>query len=122
MCQPLSNTFERFSELQDSSLGGRDILFQQAFDMFAESPLFGHGWGSYKYRSNVSIIGAIYGRDSSMLAHNCYLQLLAEVGLIGLILFILVFIFTLNLTIKLVKNDRNNQYVQNNKIVLTISL
>lgn len=119
----LNNTFARFSELSTDSTGGREILFQLAIEMFSENHLFGHGWGSYKYRANVSVIGAIYGRNSDMYAHNCYLQLLAETGIIGFIIFISAFVGTLLLSFRVLKKIRTTTTNKNHGMyVLVVSI
>lgn len=57
---------------------GRNILFSNAFALFLQRPVF--GWGFQHY-------SRLYEMD----VHNTYLQLLADAGLVGLL--ILVFIF-----------------------------
>lgn len=120
----LGNTFGRFADLQNDSSGGRDILFALAIQMWKDNPIFGNGWGSYKYRANASVIGAIYGRESNMYAHNCYLQLLAETGIVGFIIFVGAFLGTLYLTIRQIKKfNRDGDGVGHRYLyVLIISL
>ncbi len=83
-------TLERFAELfVDETGNGRSELYDCAWDMYHASPLLGNGWGSYgKYVSTTSL-GAMYEEIgfTSMSAHNVYLQLLAETGILGLVLF-----------------------------------
>lgn len=104
----LANTINRFAELFEDVTGGRSILYKLAIKMFTESPLIGCGWGSYKYRANESVIGLIYGRDSDMLVHNVYLQLLAETGIIGFLIFTIMFILGIKLTWGLLRKSRKN--------------
>lgn len=84
-------TLERFIELSDDGTGnGRSYLYECAWSMFHANPLLGCGWGTYsKYVASTSL-GAMYSNlgFSSMSAHNVYLQLLAETGVIGLISFV----------------------------------
>lgn len=84
-------TLERFIELSDDGTGnGRSYLYECACSMFHANPLLGCGWGTYsKYVASTSL-GAMYSNlgFSSMSAHNVYLQLLAETGVIGLISFV----------------------------------
>lgn len=85
------DTFERFLELAvDDTGNGRSDLYDCAWNMFYENPIFGGGWGSYgKYVASTPL-GAMYKEIgfSSMSAHNVYLQLLAETGIVGLTLFV----------------------------------
>lgn len=101
----LGKTLERMIAglSSDDITGGRMILYQLAIVMFHENPVFGCGWGSYQYRADASVIGAIYGRNSDMYAHNCYLQLLAETGIVGFVLFVGAIFLTLRAAVKVVK-------------------
>ncbi len=54
-------------------LSGRDMLYREAWRMFLHNPLLGRGWGAF-----IAITGL-------PMAHNIYLQMLAECGIIGFI-------------------------------------
>ncbi|KPK24966.1 MAG: hypothetical protein AMJ70_00305 [Dehalococcoidia bacterium SG8_51_3] len=73
-------SFQRFSttatELAEGSLNQRTFLWRDGLDSFEENPLF--GVGSNMYRS-VNSLGKV--------AHNSYLSVLVESGLVGFILF-----------------------------------
>ena len=58
--------------------------------MFYSNPLFGSGWGSYSKYVATTSLGAMYNNlgFTSMSTHNVYLQLLAEIGIVGLALFL----------------------------------
>lgn len=58
---------------------GRFDLWQQAIDMWLESPVFGSGMSSFYDRYH----GAV---------HNSYLQVLAETGLVGFLLYLMVIV------------------------------
>lgn len=84
-------TLERFIELSDDGTGnGRSYLYECAWSMFHANPLLGCGWGTYSKYVATTSLGAMYSNlgFSSMSAHNVYLQLLAETGVIGLISFV----------------------------------
>jgi O-antigen ligase len=68
---------------EEGSNQGRFKIWQQAGDLFARQPLLGVGLGAYSYTIKPS---ATY-RDP-IYAHNLYLELLAETGIIGGILWI----------------------------------
>lgn len=61
---------------------GRSLLWRRAVDLWSQSPVVGHGWGTYRYywegRSDVT----------TQSAHNVFLNLLAEVGVLGLVVYI----------------------------------
>lgn len=58
---------------------GRYVLWSQAYAEFLKQPLFGHGWYWFRYNN---LFGKTYYH-----VHNCYLQWLCELGVIGSIPF-----------------------------------
>ena len=66
---------------------GRITLYINALEMFKQKPIL--GWGS-------GVFANLYGIGT----HNIYLQLLAENGLIGFILFVTLLFINLSTTIK----------------------
>lgn len=81
---------------------GRLPLWKAAIAMFKDAPVFGSGIGQY-------IVAASMGTE----AHNAYLQLLAETGIIGLLLFLMVlagnFLYTAR---KLRASQTNNEHLK----------
>lgn len=75
------NTFRHFDLEDEDVMHGRALLFTEAILMGNSAPLTGHGWGSYKKTVNY------HGFNTD--AHNIYLQLYAEVGLIVLSIFVI---------------------------------
>lgn len=78
--------FGRFQEISASATdadatNGRSYLWARAFELWHSSPVFGHGWGTYRYywegRMDVA----------TSTAHNVFLNLLSEVGIVGLLVF-----------------------------------
>jgi len=67
----------------------RVVLWSIAWGFFKSSPLLGVGWGNF-----VGLYGSYTSSFSSMIpagvfaVHNIYLQLLAETGIIGLVVFL----------------------------------
>lgn len=108
----------KFTSLESSDAGilnGRDYLWQMAIDLFKESPLIGSGYGGYAaYAESINAF--------TTSAHNYYLQILAELGIIGLILYLVAFIsaavFTAKLIIKINKSNGSEEDI----VVLSISL
>ena len=82
-------------------LNGRTELWEYAFDMFKQSPIFGIGYSSYTEYCYSQ------GYYWNYLAHNIYIELLGEVGIIGFILFIA---FFMNVFIKTIKAIRREEY------------
>lgn len=87
---PVQKIFERTNTLLNNGmeLNGRDVLWELSFKMFFENPLIGCGINSYNTRFNQ---WGIWGTDWGSHAHNTYIQLLGEVGIIGTGLFIAFF-------------------------------
>ena len=74
--------FERFANLWTDLETGRLPIWRAATTMALDHPIFGHGWGSFDslidgYREVPT------GLDTSY-AHNDYLQVFAETGVVGL--------------------------------------
>jgi len=61
--------------------GGRFQIWQAGFMMFRQSPLIGRGLGLFMHHLPQYGLEPLY-------AHNCYLQILAESGLLGLFSFL----------------------------------
>lgn len=79
---------ERFLSTFTGSGSGRTSLWEISFLMFKKFPVSGIGlglfmekFGEYAHNLNYFPIGGQY-------AHNCYLQILAETGMVGLIPFL----------------------------------
>ena len=86
---------------KDMTLTGREYIFTQSISIFLEHPLLG-----YEYESSIiedRLSGVFVGFNS---AHNSFLQILINTGLIGTtILFIIVF-FSMTI-LKRNKDERN---------------
>lgn len=69
-----------------AALHMRLALWQSAWSIFTDHPLFGTGWGTF---AEAYQRGGFSLETGSRFAHNLFLQLLAETGLVGLSLFLL---------------------------------
>lgn len=99
----LFSVLDRFSS--DDTLSNRTYLWEFALDMFRENPIIGQGWGTYSHRLNVTVNTLVV---SNQYAHNIYIQLLAETGVIGFLCFTLPMIITLYKSLKLLKDTYND--------------
>ena len=70
--------------LQFASNKSRLLRWGQAFIMFLQHPIIGNGYGAFAmlYRENTSLVG-VHTAQFQLGAHNEYLQVLAELGLVG---------------------------------------
>lgn len=83
----VSLVFERFLADNGDPLSGREVFWTYAMEMFRSSPLLGEGFLSFN--AYVNSRGFLYyGEPWQFQAHNVYLQLLAELGIVGLLLFV----------------------------------
>ena len=62
----------------------RFALWASAWNLFTQSPVLGIGWGNF---TNVFGLGDPYFVADKVAAHNLYLQLLAETGVVGFLAF-----------------------------------
>jgi putative inorganic carbon (hco3(-)) transporter len=76
--------FQRLGEIDDYTAVSRLAIWGGAFTVFARSPVVGTGFGNLR-----PLMGGLLGLPEGWMgdAHNLYLELLAESGVIGLIAF-----------------------------------
>jgi O-antigen ligase len=70
------------TQVQDLSVGGRFKLWKAGMNAFAQSPLIGYSPAGYK-RATTPWLG-----DLAQVAHNSFISVLVEEGLVGLLLFL----------------------------------
>lgn len=96
--------YERLFNSDYATLGGRTELYSDAIKLFKSSPIIGHGWGAYRNYVQYTV-GANYTSEyAKMNAHNIYLQLLAETGIVGFSFFVGLIIYNLKKAIKTLKS------------------
>ncbi len=101
-----SNKGERGFVTYDS---GRIIYYEMAFDDFKENPLLGVGLGNWKL-ANKDKYFATTKRDKfiyPLRVHNDFLQMLAEVGVIGFIAYLCMFVVLIFCILKLFFTNQN---------------
>lgn len=87
----LKERLRNFFVFLDTSSIDRRIIWQTAWKMFVFRPLIGVGLGTFMFNFKKFVIAG-YPHGASY-AHNCYLQIASETGILGLISFL--FIITL---------------------------
>ena len=72
-------------DLSYASNRARLLRWGQAFVMFSESPILGNGYGAFAmlYEEDVALVGS-YTAQYQLGAHSEYLQVMAELGIVGL--------------------------------------
>jgi len=98
--------FNKMSNVGVNSMDARLQYLTSSFQLIKQHPFIGNGWRSYGI-ANVSFIKDINGRSN--FAHNTYLQIWTELGIIGLLAFI-GFLWELfkNAQALIQKNDHKN--------------
>lgn len=79
--------FFRESSVYDASLIERNNLLVRGINAFKDNPLFGSGLDSFRY---------LAGGRNNYYAHNNYIELLVNAGIIGLILYYINFIIAIS--------------------------
>lgn len=116
----LSTIADKFQSTEDSEGGvlqGREVLWAVAYEMISSAPIFGHGFGSYSYITEKMDM-------FTTSTHNYYLQIFAELGVVGLILYVAAFISGIQLTIKQLRKMTlmRNVVSYSDMLILKISL
>lgn len=72
------------------AIGQREFLIRAGWQMFLDSPLIGVGSGNYQHSLTVSYLYLIPTWARTTLSHTSIVSLLAELGIVGLLAFLLV--------------------------------
>lgn len=77
---------DRFDSLKRMESSGRIGIWAVSFEMFKDSPVFGHGPGTFKevYPQYKEEIAQYKSMHRTPHAHNIYIHALTDIGLIGL--------------------------------------
>ena len=100
----LGTALDRFTLIgEDTSSTNRMLMWGLALRLFSSHPIFCIGWGGFRYQyfSNLSLRRG--GLFDYLDAHNVYLQMLAETGIVGTAIFLSAIIGTLVMTLRLLK-------------------
>ena len=107
----LTERFQSGVELTDSG-GGRFEIWQVGWKMFQDAPIWGHGFGSFGYEFTQYLDRS--GMASSFLAgevkhaHNTYVLIGSELGLVGIALFVAILANSLVKILRLLSDKQAN--------------
>lgn len=91
-----SRTLSMLAEGQISNNTGRDELFEMAFDMIGERPIFGYGLGGEFYQIGYRLYGGnLRNVTNAFTPHNGVLQNMCNFGIIGGLFVTLLFLVPL---------------------------
>lgn len=94
-----SRIFSTGHSISTGNFNEREVVWQIGFEGWKENPLFGSGVSSFERMSNLAHL--------DLEAHNTYLSILVEYGVIGFIFYSLLIII---LTLNIIKLKSDNKY------------
>jgi putative inorganic carbon (HCO3(-)) transporter len=96
--------FQRLGEIDDYTAVSRLAIWGGAFTVFARAPVVGAGFGNLR-----PLMGGLLGLPEGWMgdAHNLYLELLAESGLVGFIAFSVLIVCALRAARRCVRQPRD---------------
>lgn len=105
MVPSMLNSITRLLETsEDTTMSSRTYFWAYAIMLWKKNPLFGIGFGCFPaHIATGGVDLANYGYIRAYAAHNIYFQMLAEIGLVGLVLFCVLFILGLAYSLKIIK-------------------
>lgn len=107
----LTERFQSGVDLSDSG-GGRFEIWQVGWRMFQDAPIWGHGFGSFGYEFTQYLersgLASSFPAGEVKHAHNTYVLLSAELGLIGIVLFVAILISSLSKILRLLSDKQAN--------------
>ena len=113
-------TINKFMDAENmEKLGGRSSLWKHLYAMIEQYWVFGSGFGTYNRFAFLNGLRT-YGRMWTYNAHNCYLQILGELGVIGLALLILFMITSLFISVKALKTAHRDGYGHRNQLYFSL--
>jgi putative inorganic carbon (hco3(-)) transporter len=97
--------FQRLGEIDDFTTVSRLAIWGGAFAVFARSPLLGTGFGNLR-----ALMGGLLNLPDGWTgdAHNLYLELLAETGLVGFMVFSVLIILALRTALRQLRKTENH--------------
>lgn len=98
----ITHVVDRFKDSDDN---GRKELWNTCIKMYKDSPIFGQGLGTFN-NYNYDIGYRDYdGKKWTYEAHNIYYQILGELGILGFIIIVGTFIYTIMKAIRLLRTE-----------------
>jgi len=96
-------------EAQRKSFLGRGIIWRKSLGMVVEKPFIGHGINTYMVNFQEHRKNLITGEPSPTYAHNCYLQMMTEVGVVGTWTFFLIIAIVIQNVFRSVYSEINKR-------------
>lgn len=114
----LQDILSRFSHISsDDNILIRFGMWRLALERFFDHPILGIGWFGYMWDSSIT---AVYS-EASTGCHNVYIQMLCEIGIIGILIFMVCVISSLVSTYKMMRVASNTPALSKYNSVLCAS-
>lgn len=120
----VGNMVNRFVNADGGELSnGRIWFWEFALEKFRQNPVFGIGWGGFKHYYHMRI-GDYSSTSTTVDAHNVYLQILCEMGIVGFVVFLCAVSATFKTTWSALKRVCKNKRKYSNSVIneLTLSI
>jgi len=102
----LGDKLDKINQISsDQSYINRIEYYKIGIRLFEKSPIIGNGTGTWKINSLDRSVRNLDTNEASYYAHNDFLQVLSETGLIGLFVYAIIFVFTLRTILRKWKNE-----------------
>ena len=98
----------------DGSVNQRLRYYEDVLTHFSSNPIFGVGFGNWKFKSIDYDKKDIFGYTVPYHAHSDFIQIGAELGIIGFVLYLGIFILSFFYLLKLWKNS---EFYSRNKLI-----
>jgi putative inorganic carbon (HCO3(-)) transporter len=113
--------FQRFADIQDKSNTDRYLTWQNGWQVFTDNPIVGAGMHKVKYFFYQNTHYPMFQSEFNPLeVHNTFLSVAAELGIIGLIFFMIFFLWPWKTILRL--TDINRYFLISSMIILTLSI
>ena len=106
--QTIWNRMLTIGNLEDSSTTSRFPLYEAALEVIRTSPISGAGLGTAAVQAYIKEHGLYRGVSPFVHAHNMYLQIWIEAGLLGIIGFVGAMVWNIKRTLRLVRSSADS--------------
>lgn len=111
----IDDTIQRFINGNIKDMSGRQYIYDVAYQEFLRNPIFGRGWNWFVHSDSSKYLVKTRNWSSvgeTVQVHNVYLQLLLEVGIVGFVFVVMLFIKTF-----LASKDLYNKLCRDNDVL-----
>jgi len=108
--QRIGQTITAFVSGEDATTG-RGVLWLASWQLFLQKPILGIGW-----RNTERYIRLIVYSSVELSTHNVYLQLLTETGIVGGIIFLIAFVYSVYIISRVYKNIKQKKLMKNRNV------